>query len=67
LHYDLPARSSAQANWPGFKRRYRYRDTLYRISVIRDESGGIAQPDHVIPLVDDRLEHLVEVRIRARG
>ena len=28
------------ANWPGFKLRYRYRDTLYRIVVMRD--GGSA-------------------------
>jgi hypothetical protein len=34
---------------------------------MRDESGSVEQSDHVIPLVDDRLEHLVEVRIRARG
>jgi len=53
------------ANWPGFKLRYRYRDTLYRIVVVRDEGGGAAEPVHVIPLVDDRREHLVELRIRA--
>jgi cellobiose phosphorylase len=55
------------ANWPGFKLRYRYRDTLYRIAVVRDESGSAGEPVHVIPLVDDRREHLVELRIRAAG
>ena len=50
------------ASWPGFKLRYRYRDTLYRIAVVRDE--GAEHSDHVIPLVDDRVEHRVEVRIR---
>ena len=55
------------ANWPGFKLRYRYHDTLYRIVVIRDESGSVEQSEHVIPLVDDRLEHAVELRIRARA
>jgi cellobiose phosphorylase len=55
------------ADWPGFKLRYRYRDTVYRIAVVRDESGSVEQSDHVIALVDDRREHLVEVRIRARG
>jgi cellobiose phosphorylase len=49
------------AGWPGFKLRYRYRDTLYRIEVVRDESGSA---EHIIPLVDDRQEHLVAVRHR---
>jgi len=53
------------ADWPGFKLRYCYRDTLYRIAVVRDESGSVEQSDHVIPLVDDRREHLVELRIRS--
>ncbi|HEY8250285.1 MAG TPA: glucoamylase family protein [Burkholderiales bacterium] len=52
------------ASWPGFKLRYRYRDTVYRIAVVRDESGSVEHSDHVIPLVDDRGEHRVEVRIR---
>ncbi|HXM83161.1 MAG TPA: glucoamylase family protein [Burkholderiales bacterium] len=64
------------ANWQGFKLRYRYRDTVYRIAVQNapGESGetsatldGVAQSDPAISLVDDRREHLVEVRIRARG
>jgi len=50
--------------WPGFKLRYRYGDTIYRIAVVRDESAG-AESEHVIDLVDDRREHFVEVRIRA--
>jgi hypothetical protein len=35
-----------------------------RIAVVRDESGSVWHSDHVIPLVDDRVEHRVEVRIR---
>jgi cellobiose phosphorylase len=50
------------ATWPGFKLRYRYRDTVYRITVVRDESGT---SDHVISLVDDRQEHQVELKIPA--
>src|SRR5512134_427222 len=50
------------ASWPGFKLRYRYRDTVYHITVVRDESGSV---EHVIPLVDDRQGHLVEVRHRS--
>ena len=50
-------------HWPGFKLRYRYRETVYHIEVVRDESGSV---EHVIDLVDDRREHLVEVKLRAR-
>jgi cellobiose phosphorylase len=51
------------AAWPGFKLRYRYGDTVYRISVVRDEGAGVEPSDHVISLVDDRREHLIELRI----
>jgi cellobiose phosphorylase len=60
--------------WKTFKLSYRYRDTLYRITVLhgRFEEGeagvtldGIAQPGESIPLVDDRRDHSVEVRINA--
>jgi cellobiose phosphorylase len=51
------------ASWPGFKLRYRYRDTVYHIAVVRDESVSAGQSDHVISLLDDRQEHRVEVRI----
>ena len=50
------------AKWPGFKLRYRYRDTVYHINVVRDETAG--QSDHVISLMDDRREHRVELRYR---
>jgi hypothetical protein len=32
---------------------------------VRDDGGSAAEPVHVIPLVDDRREHLVELRIPA--
>jgi cellobiose phosphorylase len=58
-------------DWPGFGVRYRYRETLYRITVVQvargEETGvtvdGAAGPDRGIPLVDDRREHVVEVRV----
>ena len=50
------------ASWPGFKLRYRYRDTVYDIAVLRDETGSA---EHVVPLLDDRLEHQVVVRYSA--
>jgi hypothetical protein len=57
------------------KGHYRYRETLYHITVLqtRNVSGetsvtvdGIEQPDNAIPLVDDRQEHSAEVRIAVR-
>ena len=48
------------ADWPGFRLRYRYRETLYRIAVTRGASG---QAEHTIPLLDDRRVHDVEVTI----
>ena len=61
------------ADWQGFRLRYRYRDTVYRIAVLgaRDGAGGrsgvtvdgVEQQDLAIALVDDRREHSVEVRL----
>jgi hypothetical protein len=42
----------------------RYRDTVYHIAVARDESASVEHSEHVIPLVDDRVQHRVEVTIR---
>ena len=59
------------ADWKSFKLHYRYRETVYHISVHQtadDKTGvtvdGVEQPDEAIPLIDDRLEHAVEVNIR---
>jgi cellobiose phosphorylase len=58
--------------WKEFKLRYRYRDTVYRITVsrARSEEGrtgvtvdGVQQSDGTILLVNDRREHNVEARI----
>jgi cellobiose phosphorylase len=60
------------ADWESFKVHYRYRETLYHITVLQTHNGsgetsvkvdGIELPDKAIPLVDDRQEHVVEVRI----
>ncbi|MBN2124540.1 MAG: cyclic beta 1-2 glucan synthetase, partial [Deltaproteobacteria bacterium] len=62
------------AAWKGFKVHYRYRETVYHIAVrqTRDENDmmrvtadGVDQHDKAIPLIDDRQEHSVEVRIPA--
>ena len=62
--------------WNEFTLSYRYRDTEYRIKVLRadvDASAagfsltidGVAQPSNFIPLVDDRTVHNVEIRAAA--
>ncbi len=62
------------ADWKGFTLHYRYRDTLYHINVLQVSAGngemsvtvdGVERHDKVIPLVDDRQEHSVEVKIQA--
>jgi cellobiose phosphorylase len=58
------------ADWEGFELHYRYRQTTYHITV-RQTAGagmsvsvdGVVQTDPSIPLVDDRLEHRVEVNL----
>ncbi len=56
--------------WGSFKMHYRYRETVYHITVLQTNNGsagvivdGVEQPDKAIPLFDDHLEHSVEVRI----
>ena len=60
------------ADWKGFTMHYRYRETVYHIAIqsmaaVAGQAGvmvdGVEQRDQSIPLVDDRREHSVEVRI----
>lgn len=60
------------ADWHGFTVHYRYRETVYRIAVTQRPAGqgetkvtvdGVARDDATIPLVDDRRDHAVEVRL----
>jgi hypothetical protein len=56
---------------------YRYRETVYHIAVLQTPGGtgetivtvdGVERHDQAIPLVDDRQDHSVEVRMpAARG
>ena len=64
------------AHWKEFKLHYRYRETFYRI-VVTQAAGttqrtavhvtvdGVERPDNIIALIDDRQDHVVEVRIMA--
>jgi len=60
------------AAWETFKLHYRYRETVYHITVVQTHAvesrtrvtvDSVEQPDDAVPLVDDRLEHTVELSI----
>ncbi|KAF0814495.1 N,N'-diacetylchitobiose phosphorylase [Andreprevotia sp. IGB-42] len=66
------------ADWPWFKLHYRYRNTVYHITVTQTQSGdasasasttlsvdGVPQQDTAVQLQDDHGEHMVEVGVRA--
>jgi len=63
------------SDWQAFKVHYRYRETVYHITVLQKSGGsmagvtvdGVEQHDNAIPLLDDRQEHSVEIRIPAPG
>jgi cellobiose phosphorylase len=63
-------------DWPSYKIRYRYYDTMYRITVHHPGHGvrepgpirtmvvdGVPQADHTISLVDDHHEHVIEIEL----
>src|SRR5258708_33819696 len=57
--------------WPSYTIHYRFRETVYHITVARAAPGeparcvvdGADQPDGWIPLQDDRHEHHVQVAV----
>jgi cyclic beta-1,2-glucan synthetase len=57
------------AGWNSFKVHYRYRETVYHISITRTSGhpsvvvDGVDQPGSAILLVDDRQEHSVDVNV----
>jgi cyclic beta-1,2-glucan synthetase len=62
------------ADWKGFMLHYRYRATLYHITVSQSETAdrepsvwvdGELQADHAMPLVNDLVEHAVRVVVRS--
>jgi cellobiose phosphorylase len=63
------------ADWQAFTVHYRHRETVYHIRASRTATvdggvtvtvDGVEQQNPVIPLADDRREHVVEVRIGPR-
>ncbi len=64
------------ADWNSFKVHYRFRETQYNISVLQLKSAddvmgitvdGVEQISGTVILVDDHLEHAVEIRMHWRG
>ena len=64
------------ADWASFQVHYRYRETVYHITVLQTsdaEDGqaltvdGVGLPGQAIPLVDDRGKHTVMARMRKTG
>ncbi len=62
------------AHWTSCKMNYRYRETVYHITVYRTPAAdgvtmltvdGIERHDLVIPLVDDRQKHEVDLQIHS--
>ena len=60
------------AGWSSFRVHYRYRETVYHITVLQTSVGdsgprltvdGVELPGPEIAMVDDRRQHAVEVRI----
>jgi len=56
--------------WPSFKVRYRYKETLYHIEIIpvsdpQDKTtkvDDVEQPKGIIKLIDDKGEHSVTIK-----
>ena len=74
LHVDrLHVGPLLPQTWPGFSFRYRFRDTHYHIEVVRAGSSAAGHPAIIldgapltspdIPLVDDRKDHFVQVKL----
>jgi cellobiose phosphorylase len=59
--------------WSSYKIHYRYRQTVYHITISRLPNTSAAQPilsldgrdllEGAIPLVDDQVEHFVQMQI----
>jgi cyclic beta-1,2-glucan synthetase len=61
------------ADWQTYTVHYRYRETVYHIYVNKTQEidkgititvDGVQNPDKIIPLIDDRQDHTVEVNLR---
>jgi cyclic beta-1,2-glucan synthetase len=60
------------ANWDSFKLHYHHRETVYHIEIHQTRTAdarngitvdGVEQPEGTVALVDDGLEHAVQIKI----
>jgi len=75
LHLEnstLTVKPCIPEDWTSFNINYRFRNTQYRIGVTQIDSGsgvpnmlldGVEQHDGVLHLIDDGIEHLVEISV----
>lgn len=63
------------ADWPTFKMHYRYRETFYHITIHNSGTDaevsqmsldGVELPDLFIPLIDDHLDHEIEIMMQMK-
>ena len=59
--------------WPSYKIHYRFRETNYHITIKNGGDGitiqslildGTDQPEHFVPLIDDKGNHEVEIQLK---
>src|SRR5258708_28823445 len=63
------------ADWSSYKVHYRFKETVYHITVAQSSEGGemkvtmdgVASEDKAVPLVNDLKEHFVELTFAAGG
>lgn len=79
LHLEvntLTCKPCIPPDWKSYKVTYQYRDTVYHITVLQITADiaqqhmtvdGVDQPDCVIHLIDDAMEHSVEIKIMTCG
>jgi cyclic beta-1,2-glucan synthetase len=74
--YKLHIKPCIPGDWETYKIHYRYRETMYHITIFQTQDAndelsikvdGVQNDDKFISLVDDRQEHHVEVRIPLPG
>ena len=56
-------------SWTGFTIHYRYRETVYHVHILQNSGqagmtiDGEAREIGAVPMVDDRRDHQVEIRL----
>jgi cellobiose phosphorylase len=67
---QLTIRPCLPADWDTYEMQYRYQTTTYRITVMQRNAvanvkvDGVEQVDGVIRLVNDQIDHIVDIVVR---